>query len=110
MAKGQDVAVIKTADLVALWGDEVVIRKSAREGARFPLYLSTIHGPVPVNSYAGQDALLEHGKFKGAETPEPEKPEPVNPEKPEPPAPEKPEPNPEPKQSAFSKLLNTKVL
>jgi hypothetical protein len=128
MAKGVDVAVIKTRDLVHLWGEEIVVRKSAREGARFPLYLAPCGAPVPMNFYAGQDFILNFGTFKGAandpgnspKSPEPDlpEPEPVNPSptpepepevKPEIPEPEIPE-NPKPKQSPLGRLLNAQVL
>lgn len=83
MAQGNTVAVIDTAKLAELLGSQVEIRKSAREGAKYPLYLSTCCGPLHLNTRAGQDFLLENGKFKGAGDPEP--------------APENPEPAPEPR-------------
>ncbi len=66
---GGAVATIKTADLVALWGDEITVKRSKRDNCKFPLYLSTKTGPVHLNTVSGQDFLLENGTFYGADNP-----------------------------------------
>ncbi len=69
---GGQVASIKVSKLVALWGDDVAVKRSKREGAKYPLYLSTSTGPVHLNTVNGQDFLLEYGVFHGANDPAPE--------------------------------------
>ena len=74
---GGVVAILKTCDLMALWGDEVLIKRSSRDGCKYPLYLSTRTGPVHINTRAGQDVLLESGQFYGAAGPPPVEPAPA---------------------------------
>lgn len=88
---GKRVAVLSAALLPQIFGESLEVRKSQREGARYPLYLSTKVGPVHLNTPTGQDFLLENAVFDGPNGPEPI-PAPI-PEKPEQipaPAPEKP--------------------
>jgi len=73
---GKTVGHFETKFLVEVLGRDVEIRKSGREDAKFPLYLSTKVGPVPINTRKGQDILLELGTFQGAPEVTPEiKPE-----------------------------------
>ncbi len=83
MAAGEQVARLPTAALVAALGEFVEIRKSQKDGKKYPLYMVTPWGPWPINTANGQNFLLENGLFNGAQsTPAPEPlPEPA----PEPP-------------------------
>lgn len=107
-----NVAVIKTADLAALWGDEIVIKKSTKEGKRYPLYLSLPTGPVFLNTAKGQDFLLEHGVFSSPASPAPA-PEDSPSESPVPvsePAPAIPQQSPVKKPGTLAALLNAEIL
>lgn len=69
---GGKVGRIQAAQLAELWGAEIEVKKSAVQGKRFPLYLSTSTGTVFLNTQRGQDFLLERGQFYGANDPKPE--------------------------------------
>lgn len=57
------VGKIKTAHLAEFLGPELTVKRSGRDGAKYPLYLSTCLGPVHLNTRAAQDLALEHGEF-----------------------------------------------
>lgn len=67
---GKRVAALEAALLPLLIGDIIEVRRSVREGAKYPLYLSTKVGPLHLNTRAGQDFLLEHARFDGPNGPE----------------------------------------
>ena len=66
MANKNRVAVIKTAKLAEFLGSDLAVMKSKREGARYPLYLSSKLGPIHLNTPAAQDFVLENGVFSDA--------------------------------------------
>lgn len=66
MANKNRVAVIKTAKLAEFLGSDLAVMKSKREGARYPLYLSSKLGPIHLNTPAAQDFVLENGIFSDA--------------------------------------------
>ena len=68
MANKNRVAVLKTASLTELLGEELLVMKSGREGARYPLYISSKIGPIHLNTAAAQNFVLENGVFDGANT------------------------------------------
>tara|TARA_B100000446_G_scaffold185938_3_gene211045 strand:+ start:3319 stop:3642 length:324 start_codon:yes stop_codon:yes gene_type:complete len=107
MAKGETVGMFPPELLGALFGGSVEIRKSTVEGKKYPLYLASELGPIPINTRKGQDRLLELGKFNGAPEPEPA-PEPIAVEPPEL-APE-PEPEKPQKKTGLSRLLSAEIL
>lgn len=81
--------------LAASLPDRIEIRKSSRDGARYPLYLSGPFGPWHMNTRPAQEVLLCSGVIHGANgCPDPE-PERVKPEPEAVPVPV-PEPEPEP--------------
>ena len=67
---GKRVAALEAALLPLLIGEVIEVRRSVREGAKYPLYLSTKVGPLHLNTRAGQDFLLEHARFDGPNGPE----------------------------------------
>ena len=86
---GKKVALLSRDELIKVLPEWIEVRKSARDNARYPLYLSAQFGPWHLNTPAGQELLLESAVFDGAPVvtiPEPD-PEP---------APELPGQNPEP--------------
>lgn len=97
MAKGQTVGMLPTSALVQVLGENLEIRKSGRDGAKFPLYLSCKIGPIPINTRDGQDILLELGSFKGAPGSDPEPAPEKTPEPSEPVPEQKPEPAKQPR-------------
>ena len=70
MATGRRVAVIDCGVLAGLFGQSVEVRRSQVEGKKYPLYLSTPVGPVPLNTARAQNFILEHARFDGAPVPE----------------------------------------
>lgn len=62
----QNIGSISRVALLKALPEEIDIRKSGREGCKFPLYLSTPWGPWHMNTKAAQDLLLEHGQIHGA--------------------------------------------
>lgn len=74
MAKGRRVGAIAAIDLAGLLGSDVEIRRSEREGAKYPLYLSTCIGPLHMNTKKAQDYLLENATMDGPNGPENPKP------------------------------------
>ena len=99
------VGTVKTADLEKIWGPEITIKRSHRDGKRYPLYLAPNTGAIFLNSQRGQDGLLDHGHFYGAEGP------PVAPVgEPKQLIPEGDIPNREkPQKSALSRLLDIEI-
>lgn len=69
MAAGNKVAELPASALVQVLGPTLEVRRSGKDGKKYPLYLVTPWGPWPINTAAGQDFLLENANFSGAETP-----------------------------------------
>lgn len=99
MARGRRVGAIAAIDLAGLLGSDVEIRRSEREGAKYPLYLSTCIGPLHMNTKKAQDYLLEKATMDGPNGPENPKPVPVV-EESKPPI-EEPAPEPEDEESPY---------
>jgi len=66
MAKGETVAMLPREALLAALPEMVEVRKSSREGAMYPLYLSWPFGPLHMSCAKGQDLILENAVFSGA--------------------------------------------
>lgn len=67
MANNQQVATLSCKKFMEFLGPDLVVMRSERDGAKYPLYLSTRMGPVHLNTPRAQDFVLENGLFKGAE-------------------------------------------
>ena len=76
----KDIGFISKQDFMRLLPDRVPVRKSAKEGAKFPLYChAPLLGPVSINTRGGQEIILENAQLFSPDNPglEPEKiPEP----------------------------------
>ena len=90
MANKNIVGSLAVENLPVILGKTVQIKKSQRENAKYPLYISTPIGPLHFNTRAGQDFLLDYGSFNGA--PEPDAPAAPEPEPDAPAAPESTKP------------------
>ena len=67
-----DIGYISKEDFMKLLPDKVPVRKSGKESARFPLYCHAPRlGPVPINTRAGQEIILECAVLYTPENPEP---------------------------------------
>lgn len=60
MAAGKRVGVLRCADLEKIYGETLEVRRSEREGGRWPFYLVTPIGALMFNAPKGQEFILEH--------------------------------------------------
>jgi hypothetical protein len=75
-----DIGFITKENFLKLLPDRVPVRKSAKPGARFPIYCHCPKlGPVPVNTRVGQGLILENAVMYGPDGPEVKTVEPVQP-------------------------------
>jgi len=75
-----DIGFITKENFIKLLPDHVPVRKSAKPGARFPIYCHCPKlGPVPVNTRVGQSLILENAVMYGPGGPEVKTVEPVQP-------------------------------
>ena len=66
-----DIGFITKENFIKLLPDRVPVRKSAKPGARFPIYCHCPKlGPVPVNTRVGQSLILENAVMYGPDGPE----------------------------------------
>lgn len=66
---GGEIGRIKVSDLAAIWGDEVIVKRSQNSDKTYPLYLSTPTGTVFFNTRRGQNFILDHAVIPGATAP-----------------------------------------